>query len=200
MTGLGALLVLVGFVVCGAALEPVLPVTVFSQPKPTVVLTQPLAVGANHGAIYGSVVTTCRTYNTSVGDWIRGKTRYDAKGSAIPSTSAVTTLKSLICSDQRAAAKQILSAVEAGGSQAQVAVYALLNADCPSSGSGTASPVSKTCEGRGIGDPADLAATKAFFTAFAKAADAVGIPVCATVALVDDASGSVLEQTQYHTG
>ncbi len=25
---------------------------------------------------YGSVVTTCRTYNTSVGDWIRGKTRY----------------------------------------------------------------------------------------------------------------------------
>lgn len=27
------------------------------------------------------------------------------------------------------------------------------------------------------GDPADLAATKAFFTAFAKATDAVGIPV-----------------------
>lgn len=44
----------------------------------------------------------------------------DAKGSAVPSTSAVTTLESLICSDQRAAAKQILSAVEAGGSQAQV--------------------------------------------------------------------------------
>lgn len=30
---------------------------------------------------------------------------------------------------------------------------------------------------RRAGDPADLAATKAFFTAFAKAADAVGIPV-----------------------
>lgn len=44
----------------------------------------------------------------------------DAKGSTVPSASDVTALESLICSNQKAAAKQIVSAVEAGGSQAQV--------------------------------------------------------------------------------
>ena len=40
-------------------------------------------------------------------------------------------LTSAICSDPEAAGEQIRTAVQAGGSQAQAAVYAIFAADCP---------------------------------------------------------------------
>lgn len=53
-----------------------------------------------------------------------------AAGSTVPPAADVEKLTTLICSDPEAAGKQILSAVQAGGSKAQVAVFAIFSADC----------------------------------------------------------------------
>lgn len=46
----------------------------------------------------------------------------------MPPTTQVTSLEDTICSDPKAAAKAFLQALSAGGTQAQTAVYALVNA------------------------------------------------------------------------
>lgn len=66
----------------------------------------------------------------------------DAKGSTVPKTSDVANLTSLICNNQRAAARQLYQAIKSGGTQAQVAVYALFNSNCTDT-----SAASDTCEG-----------------------------------------------------
>lgn len=55
-----------------------------------------------------------------------------AAGKTQPPAADVQKLTSLICSDPESAGDQIRTAVQAGGSQAQVAVYALFTADCAS--------------------------------------------------------------------
>lgn len=54
-----------------------------------------------------------------------------ASGKAQPPAADVQKLTSAICSDPEAAGEQIRTAVQAGGAQAQAAVYAIFAADCP---------------------------------------------------------------------
>ena len=57
--------------------------------------------------------------------------RAAATGKTQPPAAEVQKLTSLICSDPEKAGDQIRNAVQAGSSQAQVAVYAIFSADCP---------------------------------------------------------------------
>jgi hypothetical protein len=63
----------------------------------------------------------------------------------------------LICQDPRAAGNQLRDAVQAGGQQAQTAVYSLLNADCPDD-SASSQAYSAAIDSVNSGDPADLQA------------------------------------------
>ncbi|KAL4458822.1 hypothetical protein ABPG75_013687 [Micractinium tetrahymenae] len=70
--------------------------------------------------------------------------------------------------------------------------------------SGSSDPVDQTYKlaigSVNTGDPADLPAVEAFFAALIQAADAVGVPACASIAVVDEDTGEALKQEQLHTG
>lgn len=53
-----------------------------------------------------------------------------ATGSTVPPAADVEKLTNFICSDPKAAGDEIRTAVQAGGSQAQTAFFAIFAADC----------------------------------------------------------------------
>lgn len=85
--------------------------------------------------------------------------RAAATGKTQPPAAEVQKLTSLICSDPEKAGDQIRNAVQAGSSQAQVAVYAIFSADCPDEEA--ASTAYGECGGSGGGVAAGSAACSA---------------------------------------
>ncbi|KAL4435920.1 hypothetical protein ABPG77_000682 [Micractinium sp. CCAP 211/92] len=125
--------------------------------------------------------------------------RYDASGSATASPTDIAALEQQICNSTRAAAKQLYQMVEAGGTLAQVASAALLKADsdCGNAASKAYDFALSTVDSN---DPADLPATREWFIKFADASDAVGIPTCITLVIVDPTAEVVLWTETIHTG
>ncbi|KAI7836624.1 hypothetical protein COHA_009509 [Chlorella ohadii] len=149
---------------------------------------------------FGDQVVACKEWDpdTMTWDWPSNPTEFTATGKTQPPAAEVQKLTSLICSDPEKAGDQIRTAVQAGGSQAQVAVYAIFSADCPdeeaaSTAYGAAIDVVNT------GDPANVDAVGSWFANFAKAADEVGIPVCMSLAVVDTATAEAQQKKDYHS-
>ncbi|KAL4458398.1 hypothetical protein ABPG75_013263 [Micractinium tetrahymenae] len=125
---------------------------------------------------------------------------YDgARGGHLPSSTAVQRAVRLICGDQPSAAQHLALAVLEGGAQARTWVHALLHADCPSE-VGAPEDVYRAAVGEiNSGQVEDLPTIKAWFESFAAAADAAGVPLCATAAVVGK-DGAVLQHLWAHTG
>ncbi|KAL4435928.1 hypothetical protein ABPG77_000690 [Micractinium sp. CCAP 211/92] len=151
-------------------------------------------------ALNGSAA--CEMWSEEFGSWgmPSGAKQYVAKGKTVPPAADLKKVESQICSDPKSAAKQLTKSLQVGGAQAQLWVYSLMNANCTDSSGPVDTYEYSSIDAVNPGDPSDLAATKAYFTAFAKAADVVGTPLCFSVALVDGATGKVLEQSTHHTG
>ncbi|PSC76273.1 hypothetical protein C2E20_0687 [Micractinium conductrix] len=149
----------------------------------------------------GEQKVTCDVWDEGVGGWDMPRTaqEWTAKGTRQPKASDISQFTKQICDDPRGAGKALLDAVKAGGQQAENWVFALFNADCPQE-EAAAMTYQYAIDAVNTGDPADLQPTKTWFTSLVKAADAVGIPLCASVALVDESDGSLIEQTPFHTG
>ncbi|EFN53370.1 hypothetical protein CHLNCDRAFT_137132 [Chlorella variabilis] len=150
----------------------------------------------------GEETTACQTFSPYTLEWgySRSAVDYGANGTSQPDLSDVQALIARICRSPAAAGSRIMSAVQAGGPEAQSAVYALLNADCPDVLDAGSETYSAAIDAVTSGDPADLPAVAEWFTNLAEAADAVGIPLCASAAVIDPTTGELLQEEFFHTG
>ncbi|PRW59916.1 Holliday junction ATP-dependent DNA helicase isoform B [Chlorella sorokiniana] len=148
---------------------------------------------------FGDNVVACKVWDpdTMTWDWPSNPTEFTAAGKAQPPAADVKKLSSLICSDPEAAGDQIRTAVQAGGSQAQAAVYAIFTADCPSEDAASEA-YGAAIDAVNSGDPDKVDAVSSWFTNFAKAADEVGIPVCMSLAVVDTSTAEPKETRDFH--
>ncbi|KAI7839447.1 hypothetical protein COHA_006848 [Chlorella ohadii] len=113
------------------------------------------------------------------------------------SVVACKKLTSAICSDPEAAGEQIRTAVQAGGSQAQAAVYAIFAADCPDEAA-AGDAYGAAIDAVNDGDASKIDQVSSWLSNFAEAADAVGIPVCMSVAVVDMATDEATQTRDFH--
>ncbi|PSC77051.1 carotenoid oxygenase [Micractinium conductrix] len=150
----------------------------------------------------GGIATTCDKYDPGTGEWARDPSvRYDASGGSTPDAQAVSKLVQTICNGTaREAGKQVLDGIQAGGSQADVAVAALFQ-QAPSQCSNAGDDAYVTAaDAVNTGAVADLQATQAFFTNLVAAANSVGLPMCMSIAVLDKEGKTVLDSFEYHTG
>ncbi|PRW58962.1 Pyruvate phosphate dikinase,PEP pyruvate-binding [Chlorella sorokiniana] len=119
-----------------------------------------------------------------------------AAGKTVPPSADVQKLTSLICSDPEAAGDQIRTTVQNGGADAQTAVFALFAADCKDEEA--TSDAFAIIDAVNTGDPADIDTVSSWFTNFVEAADAVAIPVCLSLAVVDSDTGRASDQRFFH--
>ncbi|KAI3436116.1 hypothetical protein D9Q98_002174 [Chlorella vulgaris] len=149
----------------------------------------------------GFTQVPCLAFSPLVQDWTTSNspTLYTATGNTRPPFNETEDLISRICQDPLAAGTDIASAVQAGGQEAQTALVALLSADCPPNNeAGPASYSAAIDQVNPSGDPADLDEVSSWFTNLAAAADDVGVPLCASIAVVDP-TGGVVEAHTFHT-
>ncbi|KAL4458821.1 hypothetical protein ABPG75_013686 [Micractinium tetrahymenae] len=136
----------------------------------------------------GGILVACQAYDP------------DASGTEKPDPAAVQKLVEQICSSPEAAGQQIKTAIQAGGSQAQVAALALFQEASCSDKRATDTAYLAAVDAVNTGKASDLAATQQFFTQMISAANAVGVPMCLTIVAVDRGGRLVYGQWQYHTG
>ncbi|PSC67637.1 DNA mismatch repair [Micractinium conductrix] len=150
----------------------------------------------------GEMTVKCEKWDPAATKWtVPSSPEYTPKGSRTPEVSTVQPFAKQICTDAPAAGKALQQAVQAGGEQAENWVFALFFTECAD---GDSSALSKTYQTAidivNSGDAAGLKAVQDWFTKFAKAADTVGIPFCASVALVSTADGKAIQESTHHSG
>ncbi|PSC71964.1 glycosyltranserase family 2 [Micractinium conductrix] len=119
---------------------------------------------------------------------------HDASGEEKPEGGAVDALAALICSNYRAAGRQIFDLVKAGDEQALLAAAAAERANCSDANLmpraiTTASVLAQERLG-------GLRAVEGFFQALARAFQAVGVPACITL-VESDPSGTRVAAEKY---
>ncbi|KAL4458815.1 hypothetical protein ABPG75_013680 [Micractinium tetrahymenae] len=114
----------------------------------------------------------------------------NASGSASASPSDVAALAQQICNDTRAAAKQFVQMVAAAALQKS-------DTDCNSASNKAYDYAVSAVKSD---DPADIPTATEWFTKFAVASDALGIPACITLTIIDPKSEQVLWTETIHTG
>ncbi|KAL4458818.1 hypothetical protein ABPG75_013683 [Micractinium tetrahymenae] len=141
----------------------------------------------------GSTSTRCAVFNATSGNWTRPSAPiYDATGTTPPpDPQLVAQLANVSCNATDQWVSGLPAAVEAGGAQAQAAVLAFNQSACD-----VMQPIVATL----FGDNENFTAVKDFALAFVDAADAVGLPVCFSLALTNVSSGAVIQMHLIHTG
>ncbi|KAL4429826.1 hypothetical protein ABPG77_010943 [Micractinium sp. CCAP 211/92] len=119
-----------------------------------------------------------------------------ASGSEQPNEQDIKDFAQEICDASKSPGQDILDALEAGGSEAQVAVAALTDDACNNSTARDAAFTDLFSKNE-MNDPSTVLR---YISSFVNACDAIGTACCFTVVVLDPSTDAVIDSRTIHTG